>query len=173
MQTIPASVQLGYAYVGATGIGLRTVQLDKTTTVAAFTTTGVTEAPVSSGQFQRAGGIQAHDDGGYIVWGTSGTDVLWVEVWPTANVDCGGDGKIEFTYTLTSSQTGQPIAGATIRFTSDSAGLITLWTGTTDVLGVARNLCGDKPRLDAGTVFVFRSHPSFTFSPEPDVENVS
>lgn len=89
------------------------------------------------------------------------------------DLDCAGDGKIEFTYTLTSVATGQPIPGATIRFTSDSAGLNTLWTGTTDVLGVARNLCGDKPRLDAGTVFVFRSHPSFVFAPEPDTESIS
>lgn len=85
-----------------------------------------------------------------------------------------GDGKIEYTYTLTNSQTNQPIPGATIRITSDSDGLITLWTGTTDVLGIARNLCGDKPRLTPGTIHVFRSHPSGTFGfANPDTETVS
>lgn len=80
-----------------------------------------------------------------------------------------GQGTIEFTYTLTSSVTGLPISGATIRITTDLAGTNTIWTGTTDVLGIARNLCSDKPRLQAGTVYIFRTLSGYTFS-DPDVE---
>lgn len=81
-----------------------------------------------------------------------------------------GQGTIEYTYTLTNSLTGAPIPGVTIRITSDLAGLNTIWTGTTDVLGIARNLCNDKPRLPAGTVYIWRTGLSaFTFS-NPDTE---
>lgn len=80
MQTVPASVQLGFAYAGASGIGYRVLRLDRSTVVAAFTTTGVVEAPANSGQFQVTGGHTAHDEGGYRVWGTSGTDILWSDI---------------------------------------------------------------------------------------------
>lgn len=88
-----------------------------------------------------------------------------------ADVLCG-DGKIEYTYTLTNSQTHQPIPGVAIRITSDSDGLVTLWTGTTDVLGIARNACNDKPRLAPATVYIFRSLAGYQFA-NPDVEVVS
>jgi hypothetical protein len=83
-QTVPASVQLGFAYAGAAGIGYRVLRLDRSTVVVAFTTTGVVEAPANSGQFQVTGGHVAHDEGGYRVWGTSGTDILWSDIPPSA-----------------------------------------------------------------------------------------
>lgn len=83
-----------------------------------------------------------------------------------------GDGTFEFTYTLTSTATGQPIPDATIRITTDVAGANTVWTGATDVLGVARNPCSDKPRLVAGQYFIFRSLSGYTFN-DPDVEVIS
>lgn len=82
-----------------------------------------------------------------------------------------GDGTWEFTYTLTSTATGLPLPGVAVRFSSDLAGLNTLWTGRTDALGVARNLCGDKPRFYPITVYVWRSLVGYSFS-DPDTENV-
>lgn len=82
-----------------------------------------------------------------------------------------GQGTIEYTYTLTSSVTGLPISGATIRITTDIAGANTIWTGTTDVLGIARNLCNDKPRLQAGVYFFWRTHANFSFA-NPDQEQI-
>lgn len=83
-----------------------------------------------------------------------------------------GQNPIDFTYTLTSDQPPySPISGATIRITTDIAGLNTVWTGTTDVVGVARNLCGELPRLTAATYHFFRSHASFNFT-NPDSEAV-
>lgn len=80
-----------------------------------------------------------------------------------------GLGTIEFTYTLTNTLTSAPIVGATVRFATDLAGLNTVWTGTTDAAGIARNACSDKPRLPAGTYYVFRTLTGYTFA-NPDTE---
>lgn len=79
---------------------------------------------------------------------------------------------IEFTYTLTESDL-TPIAGANIWITTDSGGADVVWVGVTDMLGVARDGSSLKPRLIAGTYYVWASHPSYTFSTNPDVEVVS
>jgi hypothetical protein len=88
-----------------------------------------------------------------------------------ADVVCG-DGKIDFTYTLTVLGTVTPIPGASIRITTDITMLNTIWTGTTNVLGIARNLCGDLPRLTPGTYYFVREHDDFVFA-NPDTEIVS
>jgi hypothetical protein len=92
--------------------------------------------------------------------------------------DAGGsavsfpNGAIEHTYTLTSSTTGLPLTGATIRYTTDAGGTNGVWKGTTDTFGVARDVFGNKPSLDAGTYYVWRSLSGHTFS-NPDTEVVS
>lgn len=75
-----------------------------------------------------------------------------------------------FTYTLTNSVSGAPIAFAHIIISSDQDGLTVIWTGQTDAFGVARQN-GELPRLDPGTYYIWRSHPDYTFD-DPDVETV-
>lgn len=79
--------------------------------------------------------------------------------------------SIEYTYTLTETDL-TPINGATIWITTDLAGNDTVWVGTTDALGVARDGNAQKPRLLAGTYYFWASHPSYIFS-NPDTEVVS
>lgn len=81
-------------------------------------------------------------------------------------------GAIAFTYTLTNSQNGNPIEGAAIWITTDSAGLNVVWRGDTDSSGVARDDNGNLPYLDAGTYYFFRQKNNFTFT-NPDTEVVS
>ena len=70
-QTVPATCVLGPGKTGLT-IGLRVLNLDGTT-YAAFSTTGVAETS-TAGTYRKAGGVVAPLAGGYIVWGTAGTD---------------------------------------------------------------------------------------------------
>ncbi len=70
-QTVPATAALGPGKTGLT-IGLRVLNLDGTT-YAAFSTTGVAETS-TAGTYRKAGGVVAPLAGGYIVWGTAGTD---------------------------------------------------------------------------------------------------
>jgi len=79
---------------------------------------------------------------------------------------------VAFTYTLTNSVTLLPIAGATIWFTTDVAGLNVVWAGTTDAFGVARDTDGNLPFLDPGTYSVWRQAEGYTFT-DPDTEVVS
>lgn len=81
-------------------------------------------------------------------------------------------GGITYTYTLTSAATGLPIPGAEIWFSTDAAGVNIVWKGNTDTFGVARDVNNNLPRLDAGTYFIHRLHPEFTFD-DPDSEVVS
>lgn len=79
---------------------------------------------------------------------------------------------IEFTYTITNSVTLDPIDGVYVTFSTDLAGSNVVWAGFTDAFGVARDLSGRLPRLDAGTYYVWRQKAGFQFS-DPDTENVS
>lgn len=81
-------------------------------------------------------------------------------------------GSINFTYTLTNVVTGLPINGADIWISTDIAGANIIWSGSTDVFGVARDVFGSIPSLDPGVYFFWRHHPSFTFT-DPDSELVS
>jgi hypothetical protein len=72
-QTIPLTVQLGPDKTGLT-IGYRVLNLDGTT-YSAFTSTGVAETNVS-GTYRVANGVVVPDDGGYIVVGEIGTDLV-------------------------------------------------------------------------------------------------
>lgn len=81
-QTIPASCELGPAYA-AQAIGFRILNLDRTT-YSAFSTTGVAETAVA-GTYAKSGGATAPDAGGYIVWGTSGTDIIEDDILPAVS----------------------------------------------------------------------------------------
>lgn len=78
---------------------------------------------------------------------------------------------VQFTYTVTSSLDSSPIPGVTVIITSDIGGNTPIWRGTTDAAGVARQN-GELPWLDPGTYYLWRSHPSYTFT-DPDTEVVA
>lgn len=83
-------------------------------------------------------------------------------------------GCIEFTYTVTNSVTGLPLPGVFVWVALDSAPSVVLWNGVTDVAGVARDLSGDLPCLQAETYRFFKSLAGFYDSDAPfDLEVVS
>lgn len=77
---------------------------------------------------------------------------------------------IAFTYTVTVG--GNPLAGATVWISTDSAGANTLWEGTTDASGVARDVNDELPYLDPGTYYFWTQAEGYSFS-NPDTEIVS
>lgn len=79
---------------------------------------------------------------------------------------------VEFTYTLTDSGTALPIEGVSVWVTIDVSGNSTVWTGTTDAFGVARDGSGAKPRLDPGTYYFWSEKAGYSFT-NPDTEVVS
>lgn len=78
---------------------------------------------------------------------------------------------IEFTYTVTSTTTGNPVEGVEVDFAIDAAGTKVAWEGTTDVFGVARDDNDKLPRLDPGTYYVFRKLGGYE-DDDPDIEVV-
>ena len=79
---------------------------------------------------------------------------------------------VEFTYTVTNSVNGLPLAGVAVWFAVDGGGAQIVWSGHTDALGVARDAYGALPRLDPGTYYVFRSRPGYVFR-NPDTEIIN
>lgn len=72
-QTVPLTVRLGAANTGL-AMGYRILNLDRTV-YSAFTVTGVVESTIA-GTYSVDDGAVAPDAGGYVVWGTSGSDRL-------------------------------------------------------------------------------------------------
>jgi len=79
---------------------------------------------------------------------------------------------LEFTYTVTNTATGAPLANVKVVITTDVLGVNIVWYGVTDTFGVARDLYGAKPRLEAGQYFIFRELAGFNFANDPDIEQV-
>lgn len=172
-QTISRTVNLGAANTGL-ALGYRVLNLDRTT-FSAFTVTDVVESSVL-GTYSIDNGFVAPDAGGYIIWGTVGTDRLEGDIAPASGGGGGGGnviGAIEFTYTVTNSITSAPLEGVQVWIATDVAGTNVVWYGVTDTFGILRDGNGGKPRLDPGQYFFFRQKAGYTFSPEPDTETVS
>ena len=72
-------------------------------------------------------------------------------------------GAVPFTYTVTSTSGGTPIAGASVWVTTDSGGANVIASGTTNVLGVVTFY------LQSGTYYVWRQLAGYTFQ-NPDLE---
>lgn len=87
-------------------------------------------------------------------------------------VETAVEGAIEYTYTVTNADSGAPIDGVCVWFTTDLAGNNVVWTGFTDVFGVARDVDGNLPWLDVGTWFVWRELSGIIFV-NPDTEIIS
>ena len=81
-QTFPAAADLGPLHTGKS-IGYRVLNLDRTT-YSAFSATGVSESIAGMGYYVKSGGAVGPDAGGYIVWGTSGTDIIEDEILPAS-----------------------------------------------------------------------------------------
>jgi len=80
-------------------------------------------------------------------------------------------GAIEWPY-IVKTPGGVPIEGVEVWVTTDVAGANTIWRGTTDALGVTRDLFDNQPMLDAGTLYFWRHRAGYTFD-NPDTEVVS
>lgn len=94
---------------------------------------------------------------------------VWVYAQRTLT-SLGMAGGIEYTYTLTSSG-GGVIADATLWIATDAAISNTVWFGTTDAFGVARDASGNKPRLAPGTYYIRAQKSGYMF--DIDTETVS
>jgi hypothetical protein len=83
-----------------------------------------------------------------------------------SRVPARGSGAIAWTYTLTDSQTGLPIADAIVWVTTDIGGLNVVASGVTDNYGKMVFY------LDAGTVYIWARKAGYNFT-TPDTEVVS
>jgi hypothetical protein len=83
-----------------------------------------------------------------------------------SRVPARGSGAITWTYTLTDSETGLPIADTDIWISTDIAGVNVIANQRTNQYGIASFM------LDAGTVYVWRAKTGYSFT-DPDTEVVS
>lgn len=80
-------------------------------------------------------------------------------------------GSIEWPYTVYNSVTLAPLEGVAVWISTDLAGTNIIWVGTTDALGVARDVFGQKPFLDPAPYFFWRQLTGYSFT-NPDSETV-
>lgn len=80
---------------------------------------------------------------------------------------------VEYTYTVTDSITGNPVAAVRVTVSTDVAGNNTIWQGYTDTFGVARDTNSDLPRLDPGTYYFWKFKAGYIDDQNPDIEVVS
>jgi hypothetical protein len=120
--------------------------------------------------YEQAGGSPAITDDingmGTIAWDGS------AEIFGLCTATVFPAGAINFTYTVTDSVTTLPIEGVEVWFSTDNPAVNIVWKGDTDAFGVARDVLGNLPALDAGNYFVWRQKAGYTFS-DPDSEVVS
>lgn len=82
------------------------------------------------------------------------------------DIESTGEGEITWTYTVTNTQTGLPIADVLVWVTTDINGSNKIASGRTDQNGLVTFY------LDAGTVYIWCSKSGYNFS-NPDTEIVS
>ena len=80
-------------------------------------------------------------------------------------------GAIAFTYTVLD-PSSNPIEDVLVWITTDVGGINVVWVGQTDAFGIARDVNGFLPRLDAGTYYFWCHKTGYSFV-NPDVEVVS
>jgi hypothetical protein len=96
--------------------------------------------------------------------------VIYTEVLASATTFPAG--AITFTYIVTDITTGLPIEGVEVWFSTDNPAVNIVWKGDTDAFGIAMDVNGNLPSLDAGTYYVWRQKSGFIFT-DPDTEVVS
>lgn len=82
---------------------------------------------------------------------------------------CRTPNSVPYTYTVTDDVTALPVAAVTVSISVDAFGLNLIWTGQTDVFGVARDVNGNLPLLVSGTYYFWRQKPGW-LATDPDVE---
>jgi len=144
------------------------------------------EVAKNAGAFAAAGGTDTEiSDGWYSYLSTAGE----ADTIGTVSVRVTGAGAVQqnleyvvkqrtpnavsYTYTVTDSGTGNPVAGAEVWVTTDLAGANTVWRGTTDAFGVARDTDGNLPLLDPGTYYFWKQLSGYLDDDNPDTEVVS
>lgn len=106
------------------------------------------------------------------VGGVAGKGYIWQASLDSAAGTTFPAGAINFTYTITDSVTALPIEGVEVWISTDSPAVNIVWKGDTDAFGVARDVNGNLPALDAGTYYFWRQKAGYIFS-DPDTEVVS
>lgn len=85
-------------------------------------------------------------------------------------------GAISFEYIEYDSGTGLPVDNVAVWISTDNPAdgnpTNVIWSGMTDAFGVARDVLGNKPLLDPGTYFMWRSRPGYSTT-NPDTNVVS
>lgn len=87
-------------------------------------------------------------------------------LWSLYGVILSGNGTVSWTYTLTDSVSGLPVAGASIWATTDVAGTNIVASGTSDTFGQVTFA------LDPGTYYIWAYKPGYNLG-GPDTEVVS
>lgn len=78
---------------------------------------------------------------------------------------------VPYTYTVSDDVTFLPVYGVAVSFTTDTNGLNVVWSGVTNVFGIAVDSYGNLPFLEPGIYYVWRNKPGFIAN-DPDVEVV-
>ncbi len=94
------------------------------------------------------------------------------EVWEYADrtlTALGSSAGVVYTYTVTDSETTNPIPDVSVWFSTNSAISNAIWYGGTDAFGVARDANGNKPRLDPGTYYVLCRKTGYTFTIDTEI----
>lgn len=108
------------------------------------------------------------------VGGGGGGGDTSAQIWSYATrtlTSLGVPSGIEYTYTITHSVTGLPIPNVSVWFSTNAEITNVVWYGVTDAFGIAKDVNGNKPRLDVGTYYVLGRKAGFIFT--VDVETVS
>lgn len=155
--------------VAGIGDGNLTVEISKNG--AAFVAAAGTDTEVSDGWYSYLATAGEADTIGTVSVKVDGAGAIQQNL--EYIVEQRTPNAIEFTYTVTNTATGNPIAGAEVWVTTDVAGANTIWRGTTDAFGVARDVNSNLPLLDAGTYYFWKQLSGFTDVQNPDTEVVS
>ncbi len=81
--------------------------------------------------------------------------------------------SVLYTYTVTNSVTTNPIEGVDVEISTDDAKAHVVWTGNTDVFGVARDDSSNLPILDPGWYYFWKQYGGFIDDQNPDYEEVT
>lgn len=108
------------------------------------------------------------------VAGNDGVAVIWTDRIDTSYIIAFPAGAISFTYVVINQLTSNPEPNVVVWISTDNNDPPTnvIWKGTSDSLGVARDVLGNLPRLDPNTYYFWATKSRMTFA-WPDTETVS
>ena len=155
--------------IEATGLGSAFV-LEICKGAGVFQASAGTKAELSGGWYKYTATAGEADTSGPVAIRVNGAGIVQQNL--EYIVDDRVVTAIEFTYTVTSTAGNVPIPDVKVTIYADVLALNIVWAGTTDVFGVARDIYGNKPRLQPGTYYLIRDKNGFIFT-NPDTEVVS